>query len=106
MANFMDVSNGGQYMADPSFERVWSFSGDDATALHAKVHAAAGRPPIARVDQTDIEDGVYGEYLGAYTVPRVAPEAGGGSGPAEPVAHDHTVGPISLRTGPAEPIDL
>jgi hypothetical protein len=81
MANFLVVSNGGQYVADPSFERVWSFSGDDATALHAKVHAAAGQPPIARVDQTDIESGVYGEYLGAYTVPRKASGGGGGTGP-------------------------
>ena len=57
-------------MADSSFERVWAFSDPD---LWHKVYAAAGQPPTVQVDPHDVYSGVYGEYLGVYTVPRQAP---------------------------------
>ena len=76
MAHFLTVANGGKYLADAAFERVWAFND---TALFNKVHAAAGNPPLADVAQADVEAGVYGQFLGFYKVPRQAPSGAGPS---------------------------
>ena len=73
---FLSVSNGGQYVADSNFERVWAF---DNNTLFQKVYAAAGKPPTQQVDESDIFNGVFGHYMGVYTVPRQAPATGGGT---------------------------
>jgi hypothetical protein len=68
MPHFLNVANGGQYMADSNFEHVWSF---DNGTIFAKVIAAAGSPTGVRVLQADIEAGMYGQLAGVYGVPRV-----------------------------------
>jgi hypothetical protein len=80
MAHFLSVPNGGQYMADPCFERIWPF---DNYPLWQKVYAAAGKPPTVMVDLADVNAGMYGQLMGVYKVPRVAPAAGTGPSAAE-----------------------
>jgi hypothetical protein len=80
MAHFLSVPNGGQYMADPCFERIWPF---DNYPLWQKVYAAAGKPPTVMVDLADVNAGMYGQMMGTYKVPRVATTPGTGPSAAE-----------------------
>jgi GH25 family lysozyme M1 (1,4-beta-N-acetylmuramidase) len=91
MAVFMHDGDS-QYMADSNFDRCWAFNNPD---VWTRVYAAAGRPPIAPVLAIDVTNGVYGEYMGIYTVPRIAPSGSGGG----LVPHTHAGG----QTGPAQP---
>jgi hypothetical protein len=97
VAHFMHDGDS-QYMADANFDRAWAFNN---VGIWNKVYAAAGSPPTAAVAAADVTGGMYGQYMGIYTVPRTAPAAGSGAGltPEElaqvsGAAHDGAAGAI------------
>lgn len=95
MAYFFSVGQS-QYMADSAFERYWAF---DNFSRWDAVYRAAGQPPASAVSASDLAAGVFGEYMGIYTIPRKAPEcSGNGGGTVAPHSH-----PVTGETGDAVP---